>query len=60
LVRKYTDLWGLKAADTTAYLCGHPSMIETGKGILQRAGWKKESMFEEVYFQPAKELAVAD
>ena len=60
LVRKYTDLWGLKAPETTAYLCGHPSMIETGKGILQRAGWKKESMFEEVYFQPGKELAVAD
>lgn len=35
-------------------------MIETGKGILQRAGWKKESMFEEVYFQPGKEVAVPD
>jgi len=55
LVRKYTDLWGLTAANTTAYLCGHPSMIETGKGILIRAGWQKGSMFEEVYFQPAKE-----
>ena len=60
LVRKYTEVWGLKAAETTAYLCGHPNMIETGKGILQRAGWKKEGMFEEVYFQPGKELAVAD
>jgi ferredoxin--NADP+ reductase len=55
LVRKYTDLWGLKPEDTTAYLCGHPSMVENGRGILQRAGWANTSMFEEVYFQPAKE-----
>ncbi len=54
LVRKYTDVWGLKPEDTTAYLCGHPSMVENGRGILQRAGWQKGSMFEEVYFQPAK------
>ncbi len=55
LIRKYTELWGLKPENTTGYLCGHPSMIENGRGILQRAGWQKGSMFEEVYFQPAKE-----
>jgi len=55
LIRKYTDLWGLKPDDTTAYLCGHPNMVENGRGIMQRAGWKKDQMFEEVYFQPAKE-----
>jgi ferredoxin--NADP+ reductase len=55
LIRKYADLWGLKPADTTVYLCGHPSMVENGRGIMQRAGWQKGSMFEEVYFQPAKE-----
>jgi ferredoxin--NADP+ reductase len=55
LVRKYTDIWGLRPEDTTGYLCGHPSMCENGRGILQRAGWKKDSMFEEVYFIPAKE-----
>jgi len=55
LIRKYTDLWQLRPQDTTAYLCGHPSMVESGRGILQRAGWQKGSMFEEVYFQPAKE-----
>jgi ferredoxin--NADP+ reductase len=54
LVRKYTDLWGLKPAETTGYLCGHPSMIENGRGILQRAGWAKTAMFEEVYFIPGK------
>lgn len=54
LIRKYTDLWQLRPEDTTAYLCGHPSMVESGRGILQRAGWQKGSMLEEVYFQPAK------
>lgn len=55
LVRKYVEIWGLQPDTTTAYLCGHPNMIENGKGILQRAGWQKGSMFEEVYFQPGKE-----
>jgi ferredoxin--NADP+ reductase len=54
LVRKYTDQWGLRPEATTAYLCGHPSMVENGRGILLRAGWKKEALCEEVYFQPAK------
>jgi ferredoxin--NADP+ reductase len=55
LIRKYVDDWNLKPAETTGYLCGHPSMCENGRGILQRAGWKKDALFEEVYFQPAKE-----
>ncbi len=55
LIRKYTDLWGLKPAETTGYLCGHPSMCENGRGILARAGWKKDSMFEELYFIPSKD-----
>jgi ferredoxin/flavodoxin---NADP+ reductase len=56
LIRKYTSEWGLKPAETTAYLCGHPSMIENGRGILLRAGWKKTGMFDEVYFIPGKEV----
>jgi len=55
LVRKYTDMWGMSVATTSAYLCGHPTMIENGKGILRRRGWTKETMKEEVYFIPAKE-----
>jgi len=55
LVRKYTDLWDLTPETTSAYLCGHPSMIENGKGILKRRGWKKDGMQEEVYFIPAKQ-----
>jgi len=50
VIRKYTDLWSLANESTTAYLCGHPDMIENGKGILRRRGWKKEALREEVYF----------
>ena len=56
LVRKYVSEWGLKPAETTGYLCGHPSMIENGRGILLRAGWQRGSTFEEVYFIPGKEV----
>lgn len=52
LIRKYTDSWSLDAATTTAYLCGHPEMVEHGKAILRRRGWKKEAMKEEIYFLP--------
>jgi ferredoxin--NADP+ reductase len=54
LIRKYTQEWGLRAEETTGYLCGHPTMVENGRGILQRAGWKKDAVFEEIYFQQAK------
>ncbi len=54
LIRKYTDQWGLTGENTTAYLCGHPDMIENGKGILKRRGFAKESMKEEVYWIPSK------
>jgi len=57
LLRKYADGWGLNAQNTTAYLCGHPEMIEHGKGILKRIGFTRESMREEVYWVPAKETA---
>jgi|SRR5665213_3885445 len=55
LLRKYTDLWDLAPETTSVYLCGHPTMIENGKGILLRRGWNKISMKEEVYFIPSKE-----
>jgi ferredoxin--NADP+ reductase len=55
LLRKYSDLWGLDAKNTIAYLCGHPEMIENGKGILKRAGFAKENIKEEVYWIPGKE-----
>jgi ferredoxin--NADP+ reductase len=54
LIRKYAEIWELKPEETTAYLCGHPSMVEHGRGILLRAGWKKDAIQDEVYFQPGK------
>ncbi len=50
LIRKYADLWQLTAADTTAYLCGHPIMTERGIGILERAGFAKTSIRQEAYW----------
>ncbi len=54
LLRKYTDQWKLTGENTLAYLCGHPQMIENGKGILQRRDLPKEAIKEEVYWVPAK------
>jgi ferredoxin/flavodoxin---NADP+ reductase len=50
LIRKYADVWNLKPEETTAYLCGNPAMVETGRGILLRAGWKKDALQDEAYF----------
>jgi ferredoxin--NADP+ reductase len=57
LIRKYADQWGCTAANSIGYLCGHPDMIEHGKGILKRVGFKKENLKEEVYWIPAKTAA---
>lgn len=50
IVRKYADQFGLTPENTTAYLCGHPTMIENVRGILQRAGFTKDAIHEEIYF----------
>ena len=55
LIRKYADLWGLNGANSVCYLCGHPQMIEHGKGMLQRIGFTKEVLKEEIYWIPGKE-----
>ena len=54
LIRKYAHVWKLDPADTTGYLCGHPQMIELGRGILLRAGFAKQSLREEVYWIPQR------
>jgi ferredoxin/flavodoxin---NADP+ reductase len=56
LIRKYGDQWSLSTRDTTAYLCGHPEMVEHGKAILKRRGWAKEALKEEIYFIPGKQV----
>jgi ferredoxin/flavodoxin---NADP+ reductase len=57
LIRKFAHVWGLKSEETTAYLCGHPIMLETGRGILLRAGWKKDAIQDEAYFPAGNETA---
>ncbi len=57
LIRKYADQWGCTAENSIAYLCGHPEMIEHGKGILKRIGFERENLKEEVYWVPAKAAA---
>jgi ferredoxin--NADP+ reductase len=57
VLRKHLNLWGLEPQETTAYLCGHPHMIENARGILEAAGWKKDAIFHELYFQPGKGTA---
>jgi len=54
LIRKYADQWGCTGANSIAYLCGHPEMVEHGKGILKRIGFQRENLKEEVYWVPAK------
>ena len=58
LIRKYGDQWLLTPQNATAYLCGHPEMVEHGKAILRRRGWTKEAIKEEIYFLAKK--AVTD
>jgi ferredoxin/flavodoxin---NADP+ reductase len=55
VLRKYADLWGLDGKNAVGYLCGHPEMIEHGKGMLKRIGFTKEVLKEEIYWIPAKE-----
>ena len=55
VLRKHLDSYGMNPTNTTAYLCGHPQMIENSKGILHRCGFPKEFIREEVYWIPKKE-----
>jgi len=59
LVRKYADQWGITSQNGVGYLCGHPEMIEHGKGILKRIGFTKEFLREEIYWIPSKEAVSA-
>jgi len=59
VLRKHFDQSGFDPRNTTAYLCGHPAMIENGKGILLRRGCDRENIHVEVYWMPKKEKAPA-
>jgi ferredoxin/flavodoxin---NADP+ reductase len=54
IVRKYADAFGFTAERTTAYLCGNPLMIGSVSAILQRAGFARESIREEMYWPAAR------
>lgn len=51
ILRKYADQWELDPANTMAYLCGNPEMIENSKAILKRRGFlEKGTVKEETYW----------
>ena len=54
LIRKYSDMWNLKPADTKVYLCGHPEMVENTRGIVRRCGWMESGIQAEAYFVPPR------
>jgi ferredoxin--NADP+ reductase len=49
ILDRYVDQWSLDGPQTTAYLCGHPGMIERGKETLRRRGWPIDAFREETY-----------
>ncbi|HWE22660.1 MAG TPA: ferredoxin--NADP reductase [Myxococcales bacterium] len=59
ILRKYLDLHGFTPQDCSAYLCGHPQMIENGKGILLRRGFDRAQIHVEVYWMPPRSEKVA-
>jgi ferredoxin--NADP+ reductase len=54
VVRKHADDLGATPQNSVAYLCGHPEMIATVRGIMRRRGYEHKNVREELYFQPAK------
>ena|SRR5205823_1552513 len=59
VLRKYLDLHELGPANSSAYLCGHPQMIENGKGILLRRGFDRAQIHVEIYWMPPRAEAPA-
>jgi len=54
LARKCLDSLGFTPADTTAYACGNPNMVDNVKGIFQRAAFPKDSIKHEVFWLAEK------
>lgn len=50
VLRKHLARIDAPVPDITAYLCGHPGMIENAEGMLRRARFEKEQIKTEVYF----------
>lgn len=54
VVRKHADGFGATPQNSVAYLCGHPEMIATVRGIMRRCAYDHKDVREELYFQPGK------
>ena len=50
IVRKHADQLGFSSANSVAYVCGHPQMVENVKSILTRASYLEHQIREELYF----------
>ncbi|HSE32545.1 MAG TPA: hypothetical protein VLA93_13315 [Pyrinomonadaceae bacterium] len=50
IVRKHADQLGFRSANSVAYVCGHPQMVENVKNILARDRYLKRQIREEQYF----------
>jgi ferredoxin/flavodoxin---NADP+ reductase len=57
VVRKYADAAGFAPGATTVYLCGNPQMIRNVQGVMERAGYPRESVREEMFWPPGHPLA---
>jgi ferredoxin/flavodoxin---NADP+ reductase len=59
VARKHADAHGVAPDNAVAYLCGHPEMIATVRGIMRRRGFDPKDVREELYFQPGKAVKAA-
>ena len=59
VLRKYLDRLGWNGPDTAGYACGNPTMIETVKGMLRRAGLDDAHIHEEKYYTETQEPEAA-
>ena len=50
ILRKYADQLGFSSANSVAYACGHPQMVENVKKVLTRARYLEHQFREEQYF----------
>lgn len=50
IVRKHADQLGFSSANSVAYACGHPQMVENVKRVITRARYLEHQFREEQYF----------
>jgi ferredoxin/flavodoxin---NADP+ reductase len=50
VLRKYADAGGMRAGNGGVFLCGHPGMIASARGIMRRRGLDDKEIREEQYW----------